>query len=246
MITYRTAWSLTVADCWYTADDPEATADILRFLHLAEPLKGCAVEPSETVRIDLTRTEEELLADMGKSNRNHLRKAADCGFRYDFWYPAPATLEFCEETRAREREILRAYADQEALDVSRVSDESGRPLSWRGHYRDRGHARAIRAAAVPDTQHDSDLRNLLARARRHQCWEDLRRFRAAGIPAYDLGRRYSETDDQELLAEDFFQDGFGGGLVKTFSCTRAGTLKGRLFLALKVCVPLLNDRGARP
>jgi hypothetical protein len=245
MITYRAAWSLTVADCWYTADAPGAQADILRFLHLAEPLRGGAVETYETVRIDLTRTEEELSADMGKSNRNHLKKAEDCGFRYDFWYPVPASAadEFCEQVRPQDREILKAYAGQGALDLSRVGDESGRPLAWRGHYRDAGHAHTICTASDSGAQLDSDFRNLPARARRHQCWQDILRFRGAGIPVYDFGRRYSETDDQSLLAENFFQDGFGGSIVKTFSCRRARTLKGRLLLALNVSLPSLSACG---
>ena len=231
MISYRSVWSLEVAECWYGRNTGGATADILRFLHLDEPLKGCSLETSETVRIELTKSEDELLADMPKSNQNHLRKAADGGFRYEFWHPAPPSLAL-ELFQKVYPEILQAYAEARVLDVSRVSDESGRPLAWRAHYRDPAHARSIWSATLPEARGDADLRNLLARARRHQCWEDIRRFRCSGLSIYDFGRRYSETDDQTLLAENFFQDGFGGTLVKTYCCTQSGTLKGRLFLAL--------------
>ena len=245
MIRYRSAWSLRVADCWYARDAGGVKADIFRFLHLAEPLEGCSVQTAETVRLDLARTEDELLADMPKSNRNHLRKAADCGFRYEFWFPAPksATLELCEKVRTSAPEILQAYAEQGALDISRVSDQNGRPLAWRAHYRDPVHARAIYSATLPEEQPDPALRNLLARARRHHYWEDIRRFRGGGIQAYDFGRRYAETDDQSLLAENFFQDGFGGGLAKTYSCTRAGSLRGRVVLALNIFFPFVSDSG---
>lgn len=242
MITYRSVWSLRVADCWYSGDAGGVAADILRFLNLSEPLEGCSIEPAQTVRLNLAKTEEELLADMPKSNRSHLRKAAECGFRYEFLYPAPksAALELCTEAGLANQAVLTAYAEQGALDVSKVTDQNGRALAWRAHYRDADHV-SLLGSPLLRAGSDSDLRNLLARARRHQCWEDIRRFRGSAVRTYDFGRRSSETDNQSLLAENFFQDGFGGELVQTYTCTRAETLKGRLYLALNLPLPSLGN-----
>jgi hypothetical protein len=72
------------------------------------------------------------------------------------------------------------------------------------------------------------------------------RFKRAGVALFDLGGWYAGLEDKELLAINFFKEGFGGRIVKTFHCTRAETAKGRLYLAAarlrRRCVELMTKR----
>jgi hypothetical protein len=242
MITFKAKFSITVGTCWYTTDTSGRVADLVHYRHLPEPIEGAINEEFVTLWIDLTKDEDELLAEMNKSTRHHVRKAGEYGFAYEAWYPDTTRKlqefrEFFDASAAAKGLLplawrdIRAYASNGALDLSRVSAADGTPLVWHGHYRDAGHARQTYTASVFRTQSDPAFRNMVGRANRYHCWEDMLRFKREGIPLYDFGGWYPGTDDQELLAVNFFKEGFGGRVVTTFYCTRAGTLKGRLYLA---------------
>ncbi len=242
MITFKTKCLVTVGTCWYTTETGGRRADLIHYRHLPEPIEGAIREEFVTLWIDLTKDEDHLLAEMNKSTRHHVRKAGEYGLLYESWYPDTREKldEFCEFFDASasakslplvDRKDIRAYASSGALDLSRVCAADGTPLVWHGHYRDAGHARQTYTASIFRTQPDPAFRNMLGRANRYHCWEDMRRFKREGIPLYDFGGWYPGTENEDLLAVNFFKEGFGGSVVRTFYCTRAGTLKGRLYLA---------------
>jgi len=242
VITYKGRFSITIGDCWYAASSGPPAADIVHYYHLPEPLEGAVNQEFSTIWIDLAQPEDQLMAGMNKSTRHHVRKASEYGLIYDAWYPDTATVldEFASFFDASasaksmplvNRESLRVYAAAGVLDLSRVSDREGRPLVWHGHYRDSRHARQTHTASIFRLQPDPEFRNFLGRANRYSCWQDIRRFKRAGVLTYDFGGWYPGTEDQELLAVNFFKEGFGGRIVKTFHATRGETPKGRLYLA---------------
>lgn len=242
MITYRWRSFLTVAEAWYSPDLHGLRPDIIRFRYLDRPPDDGLVEEFYTIWIDLSKDEDRLLAEMNQSTRHHIRKAATYGLRYDSWPPGVSArldefADFFDAANAvkrlppADRRSLRAYAASGVLDLSRVCDRDGRTLAWHAHYRDAIHARQTHTASVHRSQPDSQFHTFLGRANRWAWWQDLLRLKRAGIVLYDFGGWYPGVENKELLAVNFFKEGFGGRIVKTFVCTRPGTLKGRLYLA---------------
>jgi hypothetical protein len=242
MITYRWRSFLTVAEAWYSPDLQGLRPDIIHFRYLDRPPDDGPVEEFHTIWIDLSQDEERLVADMNKTTRYDLRKAAEYGFRYEFWHPGLTEqldefADFFDASNAAkglppaDRQSLRAYAACGVLDLSRVCDRDGKILVCHAHYRDATHARPSHTGSIHRSQPDSALRTLLGRANRWGSWQDILRMKRAGISLYDFGGWYPGVENKELLAVNFFKEGFGGRTVKTFVCTRPGTLKGRLYLA---------------
>lgn len=239
MFSYRRRRILTVGESWFSADPVASGMDIVHFRSLAEPLED--TQEFTTIRIDLNKPEEQLLAEMSKSTRHHIRKGGECGFRYEYWHADAASqldefIRFLDASNAAkglppgDRVAIYAHAECGVLDLSRVSDSSGDPLVWHGHYRDRHNAQQTYTASVFRARLDSEYRTYLGRANRWGCWEDMRRFRRDGIRLYDFGGWYPGTENQQLLAVNFFKEGFGGSIVKTYFCTRPLTWFGRLYL----------------
>jgi lipid II:glycine glycyltransferase (peptidoglycan interpeptide bridge formation enzyme) len=239
MITYRRRGIITVGESWFTADLGASKPDIIHYRSLVEPLED--TQEFTTIWIDLTRPEDELLAQMNKSTRHHVRKAYEYGLRYESWYPdVNAKLDefiaFHDASNAAkglpltDRFALHAHAGRGVLDLSRIADSDGNTLVWHGHYRDRTHVQQTYTASVFRARPDSQYRTYLGRANRWGCWEDMKRFRREGILLYDFGGWYSGTTNEELVAVNFFKEGFGGKFATTYFCTRPLTLLGRLYL----------------
>lgn len=242
MITYRWRSFLTVAEAWYSPDLQGLRPDIVHFRYLERPPDDAPAEEFYTIWIDLSEDQDHLLADMNKTTRYDIRKAGEYGFRYESWHPGVTGqldefADFFDQAMPAkglppaDRKGLRRYSACGVLDLSRVCDRNGQPLLWHAHYRDPSHARLAHMVSTHRVQPDSEFRTRLGRANRWAWWEDLKRFKQAGISLYDSGGWYPGVEDQELLAVNFFKEGFGGRIVKTFVYTRPGTLKGRLYLA---------------
>ena len=238
MITYKLKRLVTVAEVWYSGDAP-AGADIVHYWYFPDPSTGA--DEFTTIWIDLSKPQDELLSDMNKSTRHHIRKAAEYELRYDYWHPDTAAqlsefIDFSNASNAAkdlgpvDARWLRRAAECGALDLSRVMDRDGSPLVWHAHYREASHARQTHTASVFRSRPDSDYRTFLGRTNRWGWWEDMKRFQREGIQLYDFGGWYSGTENKELLAVNFFKEGFGGRIVKTYNYTRAKTALGRLYL----------------
>ena len=239
MITYRRRHIITVGESWFAVDPPTGKPDIIHYRSLSDPIEDS--EEFTTIRIDLNKPEEQLLSEMSKSTRHHIKKADEYGFRYELWYPdvharLDEFFEFHDASNTAkglpraDRFAIRAHAACGVLDLSRVADRDGNPLVWHGHYRGRTHAQQTYTASVFRSRQESEFRTFLGRANRWGCWEDMKRFRREGILTYDFGGWYSGKTNEQLLAVNFFKEGFGGKLAMTYLCTRPATLLGRLYL----------------
>ena len=239
MVIYKQRF-VTVAECWYTMPSLSYRADILYCLQLDSPLEGNRTSEFKTIWIDLGKSEDDLLRAMHANTRNRIRRAAQEKFKYEFWHiDASEQLEvfgdFFEKHashRGSLREMhrwTRAHAKHGTLDLSRVSDAEGRVLVWHAHYRDREYARG-KYSVSRSRASNPDLRSAIGRANRYHTWQDIQRFKGAGMSVYDLGGWYSGNDDAKLLGVNRFKEEFGGRVVTTFHCSRALTAKGRLYL----------------
>lgn len=232
---------VTSGECWYEVPAVCPGVDVLRCLQIETPLPGSQTTNFRTIWIDLTKSEDQLFREMNKTTRNEIRRASEEGLQYEFWHrdASPMVDSFCDfverhgtNERTGRRDANRwsgVHAGYGTLDLSRVSHADGRVLVWHAYYRDRCHARlkysvSLRRETAPL------LGAAIGRANRFLHWEDMKRFKAAGMQKYDLGGWYFGEDDQKLLRINKFKEGFGGEIRASYHCTRALTAKGRIFL----------------
>jgi len=240
VIAYRTRSTILVGESWY-ALDLDAKVDILRFYHLKDPPPEARSEEYVTIWINLARPEEEILKGMNRTTRYEIRRAAESGLVYAAWFSDAERQidEFCrfyaafaeaKHLPAADRRWLELHASCGALDLSRICDPEGNPLSWHASYRDSRHVRLRYSASIFRAQPDQEFRAYLGRANRLHHWEDFRRYRRESVQLFDFGGWYPGTDNKELLRVNDFKQGFGGEIVKTYDGVRAMSWKGRLYL----------------
>ena len=218
-------------------------ADVLKLCNLPEPYPGVANERCPTLVVDLTQSEDELLAAFEAKCRKAIRQCGREGIAVD-------QLELTEQNW---NTFLTAYykllgrkqkagalgvgqiseliaSDRFLLTVSR--DTEGNNLSWHSYIVDRGRARLLNTMSDIDPERDSKWNNLVGRANRLHHWLDMLRLKQACVKSYDLGGVYRGTDDPEQINIARFKSGFGGRFVETFDAAVPLTLKGRLALSL--------------
>jgi hypothetical protein len=226
-------------------DSPDLRGiDIVRYFHRRERI-GASVSDSPTLVIDLTRTPDELLADMRKDTRYEIRRAAEkdlvtyqCLDSRD----GATLLRFCDaydqfaalkNLAPADRRTLTAYAYGDVLDLSTVSSPDGNVLVWHAYVRSHSRARLLHSASALRETADKDARTLLGRANRFHHWKDMLRFKEAGLREYDLGGYAKAAPSDELRQVNRFKESFGGRVADEYNSVAARTLKGRLVLGLE-------------
>jgi hypothetical protein len=237
---------ITVGDSWYESSPDGATVDLVAFYQSAEPVKSLWSREFYTIEVDLARSESQIFADLGKTNRYKISRADKRdNLQYHWWHrDAESVLDQFTHFYAKfaqsvglqvpQKNWLRAYAQAGALDVSRISDEQGRALCWHTHYRADNHARLFHSASSFRECADPAMRSLTGRANRYQHWRDMLRFKESGITAYDFGGWYEGKDDQERLRINNFKREFGGHVLKAFNSIQPRTLLGRAYLIARL------------
>jgi hypothetical protein len=260
LVHYCTRTGVSIAELWYRADAADIHQDLVRYVGLEQPIDGAwRTEEFWTIWIDLRTAHDDLFANMHRTTRLEIRRAADYRFDYNHWYrDAGAHVEefadfydrFAEAKQLRpvDRIWLRSHVAAGTLDLSCVTNSDGRSLAWHAHYRDLAHAQVVMSASCFRDSHRSAFRRMVSRAHRYLHWQDIQRFQRSGLSVYDLGGWYSGRTNQDLLRVNEFKEGFGGALVKTFNCVRPFTWTGALHLRFvsarerlfRGCVGVLN------
>jgi hypothetical protein len=243
-MTYFRNRFLTVAEAWYSADQTVKGADVAYFYTVPIPVVKAHVEAFQTIWIDLTLTEPELLSGMKKNTRSEIRRASSEALRHQVLRKPSASevrsfIQFFERntiSRQLSRELRRWTSGHHrggSLALSRVSLEES-TLAWHAYYVDGAHAR-LKYSVSLSRQTDGGMRNLIGRAHRFQHWEDIKSFKADGFSVYDLGGWAHNSDDEKLLGINQFKEGFGGQFFKGYNCKMAVTVKGKCYLWMADC-----------
>lgn len=239
---------LRLAELWYDDPLPQGGVDVVLFNQAPAPLPGMAWEEKSTIIIDLTKTEETLMAEMRKSDRIKIRNARekdnvqceilekpDLSARKNFY-------DFYDQfARAKglpilDRGLLEQMALQGGLVLSRARCLDLPPaeelLVCHATYVYKTRARALYSASVRLEKDNADRLNLIGRANRLLHWEDMRWARARGLPLYDFGGWYAGAVDAQRLAINQFKEGFGGEKVLEYEAIHGLTFLGRLGVAI--------------
>ena len=233
---------LTIGDSWYQSVQQETEVDLLAFYQSSRPVHSIWSREFHSLVVDLLRDQDAIFSEMGKTNRYKISRAGKRdNLGYEWWHKDSETvldqfMEFFAKfahnvgLQMPQKSWLRAYAKAGVLDISRVSDEQGRVLSWHTHYRGDSHARLFHSASSFRNFDDSTTRSLIGRANRFQHWRDMLRFKEANVAAYDFGGWYEGHEDQERLRINGFKEEFGGQVVKAFNSIQPMTFLGRAYL----------------
>jgi hypothetical protein len=237
---------VTIGDSWYEESTPRGAVDLLAWYQSKRAASKIWSREFFTIVVDLEAEEDMIFSAMGKTNRYKISRAAKRdNLRYECWNADAESVldEFIEFFAAFARNVgvqvprkawLHTYARAGALDISRISDEQGRALSWHTHYRAQGHARLFHSASSFRDFDDSAQRSLIGRANRFHHWQDMLRFKAAGIRTYDFGGWYEGKEDPERLRINQFKEEFGGRVVRSFNSVQPVTLRGRAYLMARL------------
>jgi hypothetical protein len=241
LIRYR-RYGVDVAEAYFedALPEPLPRVDLLRRLAVLEPASKGPWRRRHTLSIDLTQSEDDLLAAMGKSSRYKVRRAMTRDGLTCATFGSPTAEvrrefadyydEFAPSKALRHifRRRLDVMAGSGVLVLSHVTRGGERPLAWHAYAASSQRALLLYSASLFRDYADSSDRNAIGRANRFLHWHDMLWFKAAGCAGYDLGGFDPTERDPVTRQINEFKQGFGGRMQPTHTSTAALTAKGRL------------------
>ena len=239
MSIVRRAWP-RVEEFWFDEPLPERGVDVACLMQRSTVPPTPGATDKHTLVIDLTQSDEQLLAKMKAGTRYEIRRAQTkdaLEFRPP-GRPDDKTLHEFHIFLARftadkgrppaSREYLRAAAAAGVLRLSALLNE-GEVVVWHS-YLLIGHRARLRHSASLFRGQDNARRNLMGRANRLLHWLDMRALRDQGATLYDFGGWYASLDDADKLRINQFKEGFGGVRRAEREAVVALTRVGRAYL----------------
>jgi hypothetical protein len=219
--------------------------DVVRYFQSPEPVAGASCESYDTLLVDLSRSEDDLLAEMRKDTRYEIRRAADKDSVSHQMIDARDSIAVEQFATAYDqfarskglapinRRVLAGYARGSALALSQVSRQDGETLVWHAYLLGQKRARLLHSASIFRDVDDKDMRALVGRANRLHHFRDMLHFKAIGLTEYDLGGWNKDTEDEEVQRVNRFKESFGGKHVCDYNGVLARSVKGRVALQLE-------------
>ncbi|AWO93178.2 MULTISPECIES: GNAT family N-acetyltransferase [Bradyrhizobium] len=233
------AWP-RIEEFWFDEAIPQRGVDVAWLCQrLAIPE---ITQPSAkyTLVVDLTLSDEQLLANMQSETRYEIRRAQNKD-ALEFWAPTapdPSSLAAFYDLFAQfaadkglspvRMEYLGAAARAGVLRLGRMLHE-GEVVVWHSYLLIGSRVRLLHSASLFRGQAPA-RRSLIGRANRLLHWLEMQHFRGAGATLYDFGGWYAGHDDEDLLRINRFKEGFGGTVRQEAQGVRALTLLGRAYL----------------
>jgi hypothetical protein len=251
MIVYSKPF-LKIAEFYYQAPtEARGGLDIARCFYQESPIEGTQQEVFHTLQIDLRQDAEEILASMKKDNRQQIRYAERDGVRTES--SSEPGAEWMREFFAfydqfaqgkglppGNRGRLMAMREANMLDLSRAIDpQSGEVVVWHCTLRTPGAARLVHSASLA---RDAAQSRTTGRANCWLHWQDILRFREAGLAAYDFGGWYAGETDEAKLRINKFKESFGGKVVQLYNVDRGLTLRGAMAIRARHLLDVWKER----
>jgi hypothetical protein len=193
-----------------------------------------------TLVVDLTLSDEQLLANMQSETRYEIRRAQNkdaLEFRAPTAPDASSLAAFHDlfAQFAAEKgvspvrmEYLQAAAKAGVLRLGSMVHE-GEVVVWHSYLLIGSRVRLLHSASLFRGQAPA-RRSLIGRANRLLHWLEMQHFRGTGTTLYDFGGWYAGQDHEDFLRVNRFKEGFGGTVRQEAEGVRALTLLGRAYL----------------
>lgn len=237
-------------DIWF--DEKPANlpqVDVVYYYYQPTPPPTPAIEFDEeyTLLLDLQQEPNKIWENIKRENRYKIRKAMEKDelvYEYlnkinleilknfsDFHYQF-TLQQGLKKLSNLEIERLTSYANTGVLHLSRVTSKDGKTLVWRAYYYNKNRVINLHSASLKNYLEPS-YNQMIGRANRYHCWQDILKFKNLGALQYDFGGLYVNTANQHLLNINQFKEEFAGEVVRNFNWRQGVTLKGKLFLQLR-------------
>jgi hypothetical protein len=233
------AWP-RIEEFWFDEAVPPRGVDVAWLCR--RPAISEIAQPSAkyTLVVDLTLSDEQLLANMQSETRYEIRRAQNkdaLEFRAPTAPDASSLAAFYEllaQFSAEKRvshtrmEYLQAAANAGALRLGSMVHE-GEVVVWHSYLLIGSRVRLLHSVSLFRGQAPA-RRSLIGRANRLLHWLEMQHFRRTGVTLYDFGGWYAGQDHEDFLRVNRFKEGFGGTVRQEADGVRALTLLGRAYL----------------
>ena len=233
---------IRIGEFYFSFMPPGEECDVYAGLCLKETRSGWSSRRRSTRIIDLEQSEDVLFRACSKSNRYKIERAKRRDNVRTAFLPGSderGLLEFVEyydrfaatkNVPPLRRDQLTAVARAGKLVVSTARNEDGGLLAAHAYFLEQDRARLTHSASMFRLEADSAERNRIGRVNRLLHWDDMVRFRDAGVKTYDMGGWYTGRRNQAQLRINTFKEEFGGRVVHEWDIFRPGSVRGWLYL----------------
>lgn len=212
--------------------------DLVRFVGVLHPSNESGWKKSDTLIIDLTKSEEVLLKEMDSGTRYEIRRAID---KDSLIHKIISTSEktnidiFCDyyDEFAQSKSLpsifrhrLYALALNKNLLLSSISNSEGIILVQHAHLLTKERAMLLYSSSKYRDTVDKATRSLVGRANRLLHWKDMLFAKENQIRMYDMCGVDITNKNQETTKIAQFKLGFGGTIISCFSLTKSSSIKG--------------------
>lgn len=248
MIYYRIKYNCKIAEIWYNFDEkPDINTDILRYKFVSDfKKKPYSLEELFTLRLDLSKSSEELFSSIKKNTRYEINRAQNrdkikC---QTFFLKNETNFDkinnfinyFNKFADTKGRNHLN-YQDIEQFYITNnfcirysSSEDDSIIYCMHSYVISDNIARLLQSASLFREANDTEFKNLNARANRLLHWDDILFFKKDNYSFYDFGGWYGGQELKEQLLINTFKESFGGEKKSEYSYIVPVTLKGFFYI----------------
>ena len=230
-------------EVWYDEEPPRASeVDIIAYRHRPTPLAGARSAPFLSLVTDLSPAPDAIAQKFGKDCRYKIRRAeTKDGLRMEYIAdPGDRLEEFIQfyDAFAQQKALSPCYREwlfaacQARQLILTAATRDDATLVWHA-YVTCGRTAGLEYSGSLFRERENDYRALVGRANRWLHWQEMLRFKQAGLTRYDWGGIFEDDSTPERAGINSFKREFGGEPECSYDCTVPVTMHGRLYLPIR-------------
>lgn len=197
-----------------------------------------------TIRIDLTKNEEEILADFNHTTRTRIRKVTKTKDFLTTYFDSPdkkTILEFCKNyddfaytkgIKTSDSELLFMAQKTNSLCISLLKNKAGEILCGLADIHDGNTVLGMYSFSHFRRYSENTARNAVSDANRYLYWDSMIRYKALGFRIMDMGGLGMGEETADLDTVDQFKMGFGGKVHTLYHFYYGNTFLGKAVLSI--------------
>ncbi len=235
---------LTLETAYYPEDYTKysSDADIVLFYFSSRPVSGA--REFNTLQIDLTKSEDQLMNELHKSTRHDIVKIQKEGrvtIRLNESPTETDLAEYCrnydifaemKSIKGSDLSLLKQFAEQKALELKTAYDADGNILSSLCNLHTGHTVLGFYAYSNFRLYEDKDMRRFTANANKYLYWQDILTAKAQGYKILDMGGLGLGREGAGMDHVDEFKQGFGGSIVTLYQFYHPLTYRGKIAVNL--------------
>lgn len=242
MFVYQSRF-LRRGEVWFDNDPGEGRVDWILYRNRSRPVPGAKWRYFYNRLIDLSKSGDDLLAEMSPKTLAKIRSAeaqdrnrcercdpSDGRILLEIEQAWNSSVESKRRWGPLNRQWLGAMIGAQAFELFIARDLPGNPLVYAGVFRDRTRVQQLMSVSPPRTSLSPEGRAKTNRASCYLLWSIMQHLKQEGVHWFDFGGWYPGTEDIQLLGANAYKKGFGGQVIREFECEQIVSLKGWIIL----------------